>query len=52
MKAPISFRKDPQGPGAFLHDAFDRHLGYAHTVAIAEAIVAAVNAQASVSQAA
>lgn len=50
MKAPIYLRKDPVGGGAWLHDAFDKHLGYVHAVETAEAIVAAVNAQAMIAE--
>ncbi len=44
MKGPIYLRKEPQGYGAYLHDAFDKHLGYISRIENAERIVAMVNA--------
>ena len=44
MKGPIYLRKEPSGFGAYLHDAFDKHLGYISRVENAERIVALFNA--------
>lgn len=46
MKTPIYLRKEPHGNGAYLHDAFDKHLGYISRIENAERIVAMVNAAA------
>lgn len=47
MKTPIYLREDKSGGGAWLHDHFDNHLGYIHSLEAARVVVAAVNSQAS-----